>query len=281
MHLYTKIGINTRQCLQYVYTKLMATFQPTIRSMRNDGLYPVYIRITHNRKIAYLKTDKLVSNDDIRRGKINDPFVNRYCYERIEKYGEWLNSVNTSAMDVNQVRNFLIRRSTGRSFTDFYKMYVENHLLNYGNENNAMVYKAAYKSFEHYVGGSPVEFSCFNKATIMGWIESMHNKKRARTLYPTCLRKLFNISQDYGSDPSTGFLRMDSNPWTGVEIPRYTKASKGGSGRSMPTILWGCNPRRLPMAQTRANWPRCSYDGYMPCRYKHSGSLQNEKRRHA
>ena len=28
---------------------------------RKDGLWQVYIRVTHNRKVGYIKTDKMVS----------------------------------------------------------------------------------------------------------------------------------------------------------------------------------------------------------------------------
>lgn len=69
--------------------------------------------ITHNRRIAYLKTDKLVSYESVRNGTITDSFVNRYCFELIETYSKWLNEVNVFDMDVNDIRKFQTLRSKG------------------------------------------------------------------------------------------------------------------------------------------------------------------------
>lgn len=35
----------------------MATFKAEVKSQRSDGLYRVYIRVSHNRKNAYIKTN--------------------------------------------------------------------------------------------------------------------------------------------------------------------------------------------------------------------------------
>lgn len=46
-----------------VFTKNMATFKIIARFQRTDGFWPVYIRVTHNRKVKYLKTDKIVETN--------------------------------------------------------------------------------------------------------------------------------------------------------------------------------------------------------------------------
>lgn len=38
----------------------MATFKVVVQKQRNDGFYAVYIRVTHNRGVKYLRTDKIV-----------------------------------------------------------------------------------------------------------------------------------------------------------------------------------------------------------------------------
>ena len=42
----------------------MASFKICVRVKRHDGLYPVYIRITHDRQIGYIKTDKCVDKEE-------------------------------------------------------------------------------------------------------------------------------------------------------------------------------------------------------------------------
>lgn len=58
----------------------MATFKPVVRRLRADGLYPVYLRITHRRQIGYINTNKVISPQYVTRtGDFKDPVVNEYC----------------------------------------------------------------------------------------------------------------------------------------------------------------------------------------------------------
>jgi hypothetical protein len=59
--------------------KKMTTFKPCVQKARADGFYPVYIRVTHNRKIGYIKLNKVVSSRSLSKQKeIRDPFVLNY-----------------------------------------------------------------------------------------------------------------------------------------------------------------------------------------------------------
>ena len=53
----------------------MACFKICVRKQRRDGLLPVYIRITHNRQVSYIKTDKYVGKEGLRKGEIVDPAI--------------------------------------------------------------------------------------------------------------------------------------------------------------------------------------------------------------
>ena len=78
----------------------MACFKICIRGRRSDGLYPVYIRIIHNRQVGYIKTDKCVDIKNIKKGEIVDPSVLAYCSKEILRYNEALNAVNLSSLTV-------------------------------------------------------------------------------------------------------------------------------------------------------------------------------------
>ena len=45
----------------------MATFKVVVQKQRNDGFYAVYIRVTHNRGVKYLRTDKIVDAKGINK----------------------------------------------------------------------------------------------------------------------------------------------------------------------------------------------------------------------
>ena len=53
----------------------MANFKICLRTQKSDGLFPVYIRVTHKRQVGYIKTDKCVSKEGFKKGEIVDPVV--------------------------------------------------------------------------------------------------------------------------------------------------------------------------------------------------------------
>ena len=55
----------------------MATLKAEVQGKRKDGSYIVYIRVTHNRRVSYLKTPWVVMERGVVRGKkeISDPHV--------------------------------------------------------------------------------------------------------------------------------------------------------------------------------------------------------------
>ena len=57
----------------------MATLKATVKSKRKDGMYVVYIRFAHNRKVSYLRTSWMV-NEYRRTGAIpRVTMVNAWC----------------------------------------------------------------------------------------------------------------------------------------------------------------------------------------------------------
>ena len=82
----------------------MATFKTCVQKQRSDGFYPVYIRVTHNRKSSYIKTDKMVDKKGLTRtGEVKDPFVLSFCSDIIFK-----NSFFTSILKALPLFNVII-----------------------------------------------------------------------------------------------------------------------------------------------------------------------------
>ncbi len=86
---------------------------------------PVYIRITHNRQVGYIKTDKCVGKDGIRKGEIIDPTILAYCSKEILRYNEALNSVNLANLTIQEVISFLKKLDDEISFSQFARSYVK------------------------------------------------------------------------------------------------------------------------------------------------------------
>ena len=119
----------------------MASFKAVIRGFRSGGLATVYIRITHNQQVAYMKTDKLVAKSSVDpKGEIHDVFVNSYCSNLILQYAERLNRIDYSAWSATDVRRYLEGGDTKTTFSEFAKKYIDN-MINRNQDNNAGVYK--------------------------------------------------------------------------------------------------------------------------------------------
>ena len=89
--------IYLRENLQIVYKRKMAKFATCIRNRRNDGLYPVYIRVFHNGNLQYINTGLLVNDNGLRvsfdkNGRKQTGVVDRRvlneCLNRISGYVE-------------------------------------------------------------------------------------------------------------------------------------------------------------------------------------------------
>ena len=103
----------------------MTTFKATVKKPRSDGFYTVYIRITHQRKSSYIKTNKIVDAAHITKGgDLTDPVVNEYCAMLIRQYTDRLNRVNATCWEIKEVIEFLLKDdeeacipNTGSSWT--------------------------------------------------------------------------------------------------------------------------------------------------------------------
>ena len=104
----------------------MATFKTVILFKRKDGFYPVYIRVSHRRKLAYIPTDKFVRDSVITRsGEIEDPYVLQYCSRKIIEFVEKLNKVDIEHWNVGDVVNFLKSGEADISFSDYARLHIE------------------------------------------------------------------------------------------------------------------------------------------------------------
>lgn len=66
----------------------MANFKITVRQQRNNKLFPVYIRITHNRKVGYIKTNKVIITSKLKKREIKDHEILSYGSNLIKNYSE-------------------------------------------------------------------------------------------------------------------------------------------------------------------------------------------------
>ena len=182
----------------------MATFKICIRGRRSDGLYPVYLRITHNRQVGYIKTDKCVDVKNIKKGEVVDPNVLAYCAKEILRYNEALNTVDLSCLTAPEIVVFLKKMDDEISFSEYARFYVRKMTVEWKMERNAKNYLLALRSLELF----------------------MDRNNRAKEMYPVCLRIMYNaILEDY-NDYEKGIIRIQNNPFRKIRIPKADTPEK-------------------------------------------------------
>lgn len=204
----------------------MANFKAVVRTARADGFFQVYIRVTHHRAVGYIKTDKVITKNELTKNKdIKDPFVLQYCMTRILDYNERLNRRDFEHLTVKEVINFLVSGDDDICFSEYARVHIARMIDN-GQDRNAKNYKLALQHLERFLGTDKVMFAQLTSVTMNKWIASLVQTHRAKEMYPICMRQVFKAAQLEYNDYDTGLIRIKTNPWVKVEIPAADKAEK-------------------------------------------------------
>lgn len=199
----------------------MTTIKPVVRKPRADGFYPVYIRIVHNRKPGYIKTEKIVDADHITKsGDITDPVVMEYCSRIVREYSDRLNRTDVSLWEVKEVIEHLTTVDEEVCFSDYARKHITK-MINSGHERTSKNYKMAVQHLERYLGTNRIMFAHLTSAVLTKWIEYLGEKTaRAKEMYPVCIRQIFKAAIVELNDEEKGIARIKFNPWVKVKIPK-------------------------------------------------------------
>lgn len=204
----------------------MTTFKATVKKPRHDGFYSVYIRVTHSRKISYLRTNKIVDAAHISaKGELTDSVVNEYCALLIRQYTDRLNRVDTSLWNVKEVIDFLLQTEEEVCFSDYARNAIDA-MRHEGHARNAKNYMLAVNHLERFIGTTRVMFSQLTSKVLKAWIESMAQTNRAKEMYPTCIRQIFKKALVELNDEERGIIRIKFNPWPKIQIPKSDNTEK-------------------------------------------------------
>ena len=204
----------------------MATFKACVKAKRKDGFYPVYIRVIHHKKVAYIPTDKMVNDKGLSKsGEIEDPYVMQFCTNRIVEYMEILNRVDTEHWTVKDITDYLKSGYNDICFSDYARKHIDR-MIDRGQQRNARNYELTLQHMERFAGTTKVMFSHLTSNFVNRWIESMEQTHRAKEMYPICMRQVFKAAQVEMNDYDNGIIRIKTNPWVKVKIPKADRTEK-------------------------------------------------------
>lgn len=213
----------------------MAVLSICTRSENKNGVFPVYIRISHKSKCGYIKTTFIVNKNGIKKTysksgtekiEISDKRVLKECLILIDKYIGILNQNRIDVMTIPEIISILTGENEKEiSFTDFSKKFIDN-IINEGSEGTAANYRTALNSLKKFLNKENIYFSDITSKIISAWILNMKNSSRKKNMYPICLKKIFSSGMEYYNDYDRNLIKIPSNPFERVKIPRANTPEK-------------------------------------------------------
>ena len=204
----------------------MATLKATVKSKRKDGMYVVYIRFAHNRKVSYLRTSWMVNDKGLSRNKkdILDPYVIQQTSKLIDQYYNTLNRIDTQDWTVKEIVDYIQKGKDGISFSMYARKHIEKMKVR-GQERTSRDYKWALYSLEKFAGGNEVMFSQLTYSFLSRWIYSLSQTARSKNKYPINIRQIHKAAMLEYNDEERG-IQLITNPWPKISIPKEDTPNK-------------------------------------------------------
>lgn len=209
----------------------MAEFSITTRIITKEGVYPVYISIAHNGKTRYIKTEYSVTQKGIKSkysksGKekieVSDKFVVKQCLNIINEYIDKCNRIGIFNMDCTEIVDILKGKSEDISFTKYAQSYISK-IKEPGTARNHI---ASLNKLTSHIGKANVSFSDITNKTVSDWIESLATFKRAKSMYPSIIKKIFYAALDEYNDYDKNIIRIPHDPFRKIKIPKEDTVAK-------------------------------------------------------
>ena len=192
----------------------MATFKATIKKdkQRSDKTWNVLIRFTHERKVRYVSTTMYVTKKDLTASfKIKNQQVIDKCDDLIRIYRDKVNKLNLeiNSMDIDSVIDYLKSKDdkSGIDFIAFSRKWCAAHTEIKGIRN----YLTALNSLCMFFGRETILCSEITVQKLKEYEEYLADKKRAQSLYPSAIARLFMEARNYFNDEDNNIIRIKQN----------------------------------------------------------------------
>ena len=188
----------------------MATFKAVIKkgNKRADGTWNVVIRFTHNSKVRFISTTMYVTKKDITSSfKIKNANVLDRCNELIKTYRDRVNELNLefNDIDIDTITAYIQQKRDrkGVSFTDYAKKWISLSTIK-GVKN----YKTAINALCSFVGRDDILCEEITIKTMKAFENALKDHPRAQSLYPNCIKTIFNAAKEYYNDEDNDIIRI-------------------------------------------------------------------------
>lgn len=188
----------------------MATFKAMIKkgNKKVDGTWNVVIRFTHKTKVRFIPTAIYITKKDITASfKIKNANILDRCNEIIKEYRSRLSelSLEFNDIDIDTIVSYIRQKkeNKGVSFTDFASKWIEESTTK-GIKN----YKTAINALCSFVGRDNILCEEINVKTMKAFENALKDRPRAQSLYPNCIKTIFNAAKEYYNDEDNDIIRI-------------------------------------------------------------------------
>lgn len=197
----------------------MPTFKAKIRNRRANGFHPVYILCTHHGKPAYIRTDLVVQDSGVNeKGEVTDPRILMRASAIICTYYDKLQGKRIDNLTAKEVVEIATDSAVEDiPFSDFAEAYIRK--ISDRGVKRADNYRYALNSFLSFAGKPSIGFSEITSKLLRGWVDSLAHTKRAKSMYPTLLKAIFNAGMEEYNDYDRGVVRVANRPFEFLKIP--------------------------------------------------------------
>lgn len=189
-------------------------------------MYVVYIRVTHNRQVKYIRTSWMVDDKGLSIDKqdVIDPFVSEQTSKVIAGYYSMLNRLDTQNWTAKEIVEFIQYGKDGISFSKYARKHIDKMIAR-GQERTSRDYKWALYSLEKFAGENEVMFSQLTYSFLSRWIDTLAQTSRSKEKYPINLRQIHKAAMLEYNDEDRGILLIQ-NPWPKITIPKGDTPNK-------------------------------------------------------
>jgi len=188
----------------------MATFKAVIKkgNKRADGTWNVVIRFTHNSKVRFIPTTMYITKKDITASfKIKNTNILDRCNDIIKEYRSRLSelSLEFNDIDIDTIVSYIRQKkeNKGVSFTRFAAKWIEESTIK-GIKN----YKTALNALYSFIGRDNILCEEINVKTMKAFENALKDRPRAQSLYPNCIKTIFNAARECYNDEDNDIIRI-------------------------------------------------------------------------
>lgn len=272
----------------------MPTYAIEVRNNgREDGRYPVYIRLTHNRQLARIPTGVYVARNQLKRdlSTIKDPLLLREFNDNILEFEQILiKKIGTDIMryTARELADVIIGyKSTpcGDSidFGDFCKGYIKKLKAN-GQVGLAYKRESAFYNFATFYGSEHIPIKEVNVRNLSAFIDYLSKPHKVRSVsctgivrmttnkgckqqtikdYVSGLQTLFNAACDKYNDEDSEIMLITHNPFKSKKLLIEVKEMPAKRDMSVEDLVKILTAKDLPTQRMELARDVCAISFYL------------------